>query len=218
MKNILATQIKSAASPDENRQLYERLVAGEVLARDEMIERNMGLVIEKVNTFVATRHNVRYLQDDLVSNGTIGLVKAVDAMAEDTECYRDPVACMCGSIMHAMSDLFETESPINVSRRVRKRATSQPVPGRVSFNPAKIKATGADTLRMFALRDQIDACCLSDWDREIVRLREEGYTVREIARAMRIKPAMCSVLLCEIARRYEEIEKKTETRGGSAAP
>ena len=212
MKNILATQIKAAATKEENQVLYERVASGDKAARDEMIERNMALVFEKVNSFVATHRNIRYLQDDLVSSGTIGLVKAVDAMAADGGCSRDPVGCICGSIIHTMSDLFETESPINVSRRVRKRPTSQPVPTRETFNPEKIQSRDSETVELFDLRDQIQSCCWCDQDRSIIRLREEGHTQDEIAALIGVPSGSIYYYIQAIKDRFEEIEKNSETR------
>ena len=67
----MSTQILSAA---EQVQLARRIEGGEVAARDEMIARNLPLVRSLARTYVG-----RGLPfDDLVQEGTIGLVRAVD--------------------------------------------------------------------------------------------------------------------------------------------
>jgi RNA polymerase primary sigma factor len=67
----MSAQILSAT---EEAQLARRIEAGERAARDEMIERNLPLVRSLARAYVG--RGVPF--DDLVQEGTIGLVRAVD--------------------------------------------------------------------------------------------------------------------------------------------
>ena len=59
---------------EEERELLNRKEAGDELARNILIERNLRLVAHIVKKFDATGEEI----DDLISIGTIGLIKAID--------------------------------------------------------------------------------------------------------------------------------------------
>ena len=60
-------------SPEEERTLIARLAEGDEQARQTLIERNLRLVVYIARRFENTRVNI----EDLISIGTIGLIKAV---------------------------------------------------------------------------------------------------------------------------------------------
>lgn len=61
-------------SPEKEREYFLRAEGGDEKARSELILRNLRLVSHIVRKYYATAKN----QEDLVSIGTIGLIKAVD--------------------------------------------------------------------------------------------------------------------------------------------
>ena len=56
------------------KETIERMVGGDKKAREELIEHNLRLVAHIIKKYYASCEN----QDDLISIGTIGLIKAVD--------------------------------------------------------------------------------------------------------------------------------------------
>ena len=60
-------------SPVQEKEALEAMQAGDPAARDKLIEHNLRLVAHVVKKYYASRED----QDDLVSIGTIGLIKAV---------------------------------------------------------------------------------------------------------------------------------------------
>ncbi len=62
-------------SPDEERRLFNDLADGDMDARAKLIEHNLRLVSHIVRKYYSSNKN----QEDLVSIGTIGLVKAIDS-------------------------------------------------------------------------------------------------------------------------------------------
>ena len=58
----------------EERACFERLAAGDRSARDKLIEHNLRLVAHIIKKYYALAHD----QDDLISIGTVGLIKAVN--------------------------------------------------------------------------------------------------------------------------------------------
>lgn len=58
--------------PEEEAELVERMLAGDTLARDRLIEHNLRLVAHIAKKYAAAGES-----DDLISIGSIGLIKAV---------------------------------------------------------------------------------------------------------------------------------------------
>lgn len=64
---------------EEERQLVEQLTTGNVDAKQELIERNLRLVVYTAQKFENTGVSI----EDLISVGTIGLIKAVSSFKGD---------------------------------------------------------------------------------------------------------------------------------------
>mgnify|MGYP000908417019 FL=1 len=62
-------------SPEEEKKYLERLAAGDPEARSVLIERNLRLVAHVIKKFENTGED----QEDLISIGTVGLIKAIDS-------------------------------------------------------------------------------------------------------------------------------------------
>lgn len=61
-------------SPKREQECFERMAAGDEAARTELIEHNLRLVAHIIKKYYASSND----QDDLISIGSIGLVKAVN--------------------------------------------------------------------------------------------------------------------------------------------
>ena len=66
-------------SLDEEREYVERWLAGDTEARNLLIEHNLRLVAHIIKKYYTTESN----QDDLISIGTIGLIKGVSTYRPD---------------------------------------------------------------------------------------------------------------------------------------
>ena len=64
-------------SAQEEKELLIRLNQGDIAARNALIEKNMRLVAHIVKKYTSTERE--YINEDLISVGTIGLIKAVDS-------------------------------------------------------------------------------------------------------------------------------------------
>ena len=78
-------------SAEEENKYFERFHAGDDAARDKLILHNLRLVSHIVRKYYSTSKN----QDDLVSIGTIGLVKAVDSFNIDNGARFATYAAKC---------------------------------------------------------------------------------------------------------------------------
>lgn len=76
---LLVSHIKNNSfprplAPEEERAYLERLAGGDELARQTLIEHNLRLVAHIVKKY----DNTRIENDDLISIGTVGLIKAIN--------------------------------------------------------------------------------------------------------------------------------------------
>jgi RNA polymerase sporulation-specific sigma factor len=105
-------------APEEERRCLERAAAGDTEARNTLIERNLRLVAHIMKKYYASESD----QEDLISIGTIGLIKAVNSYRLDKNIKFATYASRCIEneiLMHfragrkraqdvSLSDLIET--------------------------------------------------------------------------------------------------------------
>jgi RNA polymerase sporulation-specific sigma factor len=105
-------------APAEERRCLERAAAGDTEARNTLIERNLRLVAHIMKKYYASESD----QEDLISIGTIGLIKAVNSYRLDKNIKFATYASRCIEneiLMHfragrkraqdvSLSDLIET--------------------------------------------------------------------------------------------------------------
>ena len=78
-------------SAKEERQALQDMRAGDPSAREKLIAHNLRLVAHVVKKYYASRED----QDDLVSIGTIGLIKAVSTFNAEKNTRLATYACKC---------------------------------------------------------------------------------------------------------------------------
>ena len=78
-------------SPKEEKETLERMKNGDAAARDKLIEHNLRLVAHIVKKY----HSDAKEQDDLISIGTIGLIKAVGTFKTDKGINLSTYAARC---------------------------------------------------------------------------------------------------------------------------
>ena len=105
-------------APEEERRCLERAAMGDTEARNTLIERNLRLVAHIMKKYYASESD----QEDLISIGTIGLIKAVNSYRLDKNIKFATYASRCIEneiLMHfragrkraqdvSLSDLIET--------------------------------------------------------------------------------------------------------------
>ncbi|MBE6787321.1 MAG: sigma-70 family RNA polymerase sigma factor [Ruminococcaceae bacterium] len=86
-----AGSFPSPLSAKKEAELLEKCQAGDLEARNKLIEHNLRLVAHIVKKYYATSSN----QDDLISIGTIGLIKAVSTFKTDKNIRLATYASRC---------------------------------------------------------------------------------------------------------------------------
>ena len=66
-------------SKEEEKRLFERKQSGDLKARDKLIEHNLRLVSHIIRKYYSSFEN----PDELLSIGSVGLIKAVDSFRAD---------------------------------------------------------------------------------------------------------------------------------------
>ena len=96
-------------TPGEERACLERLQEGDREARDILIERNLRLVAHVAKKYQGTD----YETEDLLSVGTIGLIKAVNTFHPDRGSRLATYAAKCieNAILSRMRLWFQTSIP-----------------------------------------------------------------------------------------------------------
>lgn len=183
-------------SAGEEKEYLERWKEGDKLARDVLIERNMRLVAHVVKKY----QNSDYDMEDLLSVGTIGLIKAVDTFKADKGSRLATYAARC------------VENEILMLLRASKKYSRE-----VSlFEPIGVDKDGEavslvdvlemenkETLDIMILRQDIRElyqafeACLSDNEKKVLGMRyglyrTREYTQREIGEKMGISRSYVS--------------------------
>ena len=77
-------------SAKEEKEMIERFHNGDMEARNILVERNMRLVAHMVKKYLQEERDT----DDLISVGTIGLIKAVNSFKPDKSCLLYTSRCV----------------------------------------------------------------------------------------------------------------------------
>ncbi|MGN0595188.1 MAG: sigma-70 family RNA polymerase sigma factor [Hominimerdicola sp.] len=78
-------------SAKEERECFEKMAAGDKSARDKLIEHNLRLVAHIIKKYYSNAQD----QEDLISIGTIGLIKAVSTFDYTKGCRFATYASRC---------------------------------------------------------------------------------------------------------------------------
>ena len=99
-------------SPEEEKVMIDRFLAGDMTARDELIERNMRLVAHVVKKF----HPKHELLDDYISIGTIGLMKAVNSYTptKKTKLATYAARCIENEILMYLRSLKKVQKDVSL--------------------------------------------------------------------------------------------------------
>jgi len=206
----LTNKITQSSDSERNERLYPRVMAGDEKAREEMIESNMPLVISKVESFVRRYPQLEYLRDDLHSAGFLGLVKAVNKMAEHEEPSKvNPTGYISVAITNEFVKLATKEAVHSGIELADAPEIDMDLVDDVPEVSHSIPESVVDTkqsaaIELFELRDLLQSCCESDKERALIRMREEGRSDREIAETLNMPRPSVQRLRKELEERFNQ--------------
>ncbi len=111
--NVSTGSFPRPLSPREEAECLEKMSAGDRAARNKLIEHNLRLVAHIIKKYYAVQAD----QDDLVSIGTIGLIKAVDTFdaAKGTRLSSYAARCIENEILMYFRTLRKSAQDVSIS-------------------------------------------------------------------------------------------------------
>ena len=198
-----------ALRPEEERKCLERYAAGDQSARDELIVHNLRLVAHIVKKYYTQSGD----QDDLISIGTIGLIKGISTFKPDRNVRLATYASRC--IENEILMYFRSQKKLQGEVSLSDSLDSEGEGGSLSL--MDVIQVDDNMLEELSAKDAgtaVRRCvaeCLDKRERLVIDLRygltgEAPLTQREIAQA------------CGISRSYvSRIEKKALEKLRSSA-
>ncbi len=182
-----------ALTRDEEQACLERMAQGDTDARDELIEHNLRLVAHIVKKYYTPNGD----QDDLISIGTIGLIKGISTFRPDKNVRLATYASRC--IENEILMYFRSQRKLQGELSLSDSLDSDGEPGSLAL--IDVVRVDDNMLEELNLRDscaKVRRCvntCLTSREAHIIRLRyglndQPPLTQREIA------------TLCGISRSY----------------
>ena len=184
-------------SKEEEDALVEKLQTGDLRARDRLVEHNLRLVVYIARRFENTVINL----EDLISIGTIGLIKAINTYRRDKNIKLATYASRC----------IENEILMYIRKTANQKAEiSLDEPINMDYDGNELLLSdilGTDEDQIYRpMEDDVDLCVLRqslaelpEREREIILLRfglcgRKEMTQKEIAQLMGISQSYISRL------------------------
>ncbi|HIS57391.1 MAG: RNA polymerase sporulation sigma factor SigK [Lachnospiraceae bacterium] len=187
---------KKPLTSAEEREYLKLLKEGDQTARDILIEHNMRLVAHIIKKYAFTDKEM----DDLLSIGTIGLIKAVNTFNPDRGNKLSSYAAKC--IDNEILMLLRSEK-----KRSREVSLYEPIGTDKEGNEINlmdvIEMDEREISELVAMKEDLKKLyeayetCLSDKEKKVIRFRyglfgSDEYTQREIAKALGISRSYVS--------------------------
>lgn len=205
-------------TPEEERYYLEQYREGDLEAKKILIERNMRLVAHLVKKY----HSMDRETEDLISVGTIGLIKAVNTFDIDKNNRLAAYASKC--VENELLMMFRSEK-----KRARESSLYEPLGTDTEGNSIRLldilECEEEDVLERVDREEktgklyELISTLLSDREREIISLRyglfgNREVTQREIADRMGISRSYVSRLEKKALNKLRQGFEQTEPQCG----
>ena len=203
--------LPKAYTTKEEQQKIEELLSGKTSVKGELIEHNLRLVVYIARKFDNTGVDL----DDLISVGTIGLIKAVNTFNSNKNIKLATYASRCIEneiLMHLrkvskLKGEVSLDEPLNVDYEGNKLLLCDIL----GTDPDMVYKKSEESAEQKILRQAISK--LSDRERQIMCLRfgldgEEELTQKEVADLLSISQSYISRLEKKIVERLKKEFKK----------
>ena len=206
-----AEVLPKAYSPIEEQEKIEELLSGNVRVKDDLIAHNLRLVVYIARKFDNTGVDL----DDLISVGTIGLIKAVNTFKMDKNIKLATYASRCIEneiLMHLrkiskQKGEISLDEPLNIDYEGNKLLLSDIL----GTDPEIVYKNSENKEECKILKDAIDK--LSFREKQIMSMRygldgEEELTQKEVADMLGISQSYISRLEKKIVSRLKKEFRK----------
>ena len=182
-------------SPKEEQRYLERAAAGDLEARNVLIERNLRLVAHIMKKYYASESD----QEDLISIGTIGLIKAVGSYRLDKKIKFATYASRCieNEILMYFRSRRKNSQDVSLSELIETGTDG------AALELQDVVAGEEDLLEELSARENARRLrravetCLSDQEKEVVCMRyglfgRQAQKQREVAQRLGISRSYVS--------------------------
>ncbi|CAM3102285.1 RNA polymerase sporulation sigma factor SigK [Sporolactobacillus spathodeae] len=215
---LLVSYVKNNAFPqplseDEERDCLERMANGDQEARDKLIEHNLRLVAHIVKKFENTKED----SDDLISIGTIGLIKAIEnySTGRGTKLATFAARCIENEILMHFRSLKKTRKDVSLNDPIGQDKEGNAI-ALIDILKSKNRDIGDEislTEDINKIRDALDV--LDHRETEVIIDRfglndQEELTQREIAKKLAISRSYVSrIEKRALMKIYNELRRKS---------
>ena len=203
--------LPKAFSPEEEQEKIEELLAGKTSVKDELIAHNLRLVVYIARKFDNTGVDL----DDLISVGTIGLIKAVNTFKMDkniklatyaSRCIENEILMHLRKISKQRGEI-SLDEPLNIDYEGNKLLLSDIL----GTDPEIVYKNSENKEECKILKEAIDK--LSFREKQIMSMRyglggEEELTQKEVADLLGISQSYISRLEKKIVLRLKKEFKR----------
>lgn len=192
----------------EEREYLARMSAGDMSARDKLIEHNLRLVAHIVKKYV----NYRKESEDLLSVGTIGLIKAVSTFKPEKGSKLGTYAARCieNEILMTLRSVKKYQNDVSLQDPIGtdKDGNQVTLQDRIADNSKSIENLTEDKLQLQQISNSMGTV-LTPREQLIIRLRyglETGreVTQREIAQMLGISRSYVSRIETKALKKLRE--------------
>lgn len=201
-------------SPAEETECFKKMAAGDKKAREKLIEHNLRLVAHIVKKYYTAAED----QEDLISIGTIGLIKAIDSFNPKNGARFATYAgkCLQNEILMHFRSQKKTACEVSINEAIDTDKEGNPL---TYGDVISVEDTIAEDLDIAIRSDAAKKIILTELDsraRRIICLRyglfgNDTLTQREVAERMGISRSYVSRIekasLSEIASRISDRSK-----------
>ena len=169
---------------EEEREYLERMMKGDLEARNKLIEHNLRLVAHIIKKYYTPNGD----SDDLISIGTIGVLKGISTFKPDKNVRLATYASRCieNEILMHFRSARKLQGEISLSDTLDSENEGNALSLMDVISVDDTMLEDLDTKESCVKVRRCVAACLTDREAEIVRLRfgldgEEPLTQREVA-------------------------------------
>lgn len=194
-----------ALPTEETCRLVEELRKTDIREmRDKIIMGNVRLVLFKVSAYVRCYRQTLHLKDDMVSAGFLGLTKAVNFLADSEVSHvESPSGLMSLFIHREIGCLIERSNLIVMPLRTKIRNNLKEV--RVnSFSEYDYDFPQNDCSD--ELREVIYNLTDTEYERQILSLRESGFTDLEISERLDLPASTVNLIRRELFNKFKALQ------------